>query len=506
MTKSNCKHWTELSERAETGGTLDESDERWARQHERSCPQCGAEARFWTALEHALEYPEALDLPLDGARLPGAKQTSPILHRLLRSPYTWFGAAACAAVTLAAVHRPSAVRDSTPAVAATFDVRLVEVHGEVRIGQHAAVAGARWTHRDQLRTGEGGRACVRLRDAILVCFDPHSDAHLDDQDPSHLGIKLDAGRVVSKLGPQPPTRPYTVRARALTATALGTEFVVTAEQKSDASVRLYEGRLELKAPNAGTRTIRAPSAASLDTALTSMPLTDEASRLDEPLRRLIRRRRDDSDSVLEVSTQPAGAEVSLDDEPLGPTPLSVLTGGGHRLTVSKPGYATVAEWLPPVFEPRRRRAYELAPASGGASSVAATETRASLPHEKTGQDPKALLARAQELRAQGKLRDSVAVLQQLVQNHPTSAEARVSLVSLGELELTQFGHPDRALSCFDGYLKAAGALTREARFGRIRALLALGRKEEADRDTRAFLDVYPNSIQAEQLRRRSSAR
>ncbi|MGC4064010.1 MAG: PEGA domain-containing protein [Polyangiaceae bacterium] len=507
MTKSDCKRWTELSEQSESGGTLAPSDERWARRHEDTCPECAAEARFWMALENALEHPEALDVPLRAEqRQKPTRTTSPVFNRLLRSPYSFLCTAAVAAVTFAATQWPPRRPRSAPLASATFEVRLVEVHGRVRIGEGSAVAGARWTSRDRLRTGDDGRACVKLRDSILACFDSRSDATLDDAEPTHFGVRLDSGRVISKLGPQPSSRPYTVRTRALTATALGTEFVVATNSEHEVSVRLYEGRLELRTTRAGTQTIGAPSAAALDTTLSATPLTDEVRKLDETLRRLVQRRRDDSASVLEVSTRPAGAEVHLDDELFGPTPLSVLVGGGHRLTVSKPGYSTIAEWLAPVFEPRRQRTYELAPLDEGAAPMTTAESHSSVPREKSGSDPKTLLARAQDLRAKGKLRESVTVLHQLIQNHPGSPEARVSLVSLGELELTEFGRAAQALQAFDSYLKVGGALTREARFGKIRALLALGQRDEAERARRAFLEAYPNSIQAEQLRKRASAR
>jgi tetratricopeptide (TPR) repeat protein len=286
-------------------------------------------------------------------------------------------------------------------------------------------------------------------------------------------------------------------------TAKGTEFVVAAGSERKGSVQLYEGQLEVRSANGQSRSLLAPSAANLHETVSTLALTDETRAFDEPLRRLVRRHREDSGSVLEISTRPDGAQVSLDDELLGPTPLSVLTNGGHRVTVSKPGYATITEWLEPRFDLPRQRTYELNPTN---SETLSPETRTQATQERSATDPKALLSRAQDLRAKGKLRESVGVLQQLIQSHPASAEARVSLVSVGELELIEFGRPARALQAFESYLKAPGALTREARFGQIRALLALGRKEEAERGTRAFLKAYPNSIQAEQLRKRASSR
>ena len=83
--------------------------------------------------------------------------------------------------------------------------------------------------------------------------------------------------------------------------------------------------------------------------------------------------------------------------------------------------------------------------------------------------------------------------------NPRSAEARASLVSLGELQLSQLAEPAAALRSFDAYLAAGGALAQEARYGRIRALRRLGRADAAREATAAFLRDYPGSAQARTL-------
>ena len=206
----------------------------------------------------------------------------------------------------------------------------------------------------------------------------------------------------------------------------------------------------------------------------------------------------------------------VDDMLLGPTPASASIRGGHRLVVSMPGYATVTEVLPTEPGGRLRRNYELAPLpmaetpshaepvdkSVDASDLAdpgertaANKTKAAVP------TPRGLLARAQALRADGKLRECANVYRQLVGMFAASDEARVALVSLGELELGVLGQPAQALHSFETYLLQPGPLTREARFGRIRALQMLSRKADEKAATAAFLRDYPNSVQAERLRR-----
>ncbi len=74
------------------------------------------------------------------------------------------------------------------------------------------------------------------------------------------------------------------------------------------------------------------------------------------------------------------------------------------------------------------------------------------------------------------------------------------MVSLGELELGKRNRPAAALEAFSAYLRVGGPLEREARFGRLRALRALGRDGEADAERATFLRDYPASIQAAMLR------
>jgi hypothetical protein len=80
------------------------------------------------------------------------------------------------------------------------------------------------------------------------------------------------------------------------------------------------------------------------------------------------------------------------------------------------------------------------------------------------------------------------------------------LVSLGELELSELGQPAQALRSFESYLHGGGPLTREARFGKIRALQSLGRSSEEQAEISAFLTDYPRSVQAASLRRRVQSR
>jgi outer membrane protein assembly factor BamD (BamD/ComL family) len=113
------------------------------------------------------------------------------------------------------------------------------------------------------------------------------------------------------------------------------------------------------------------------------------------------------------------------------------------------------------------------------------------------------LAKAQLLRARGQYKACAQLYHRLRSEFPGSEEARVSMVSLGELELVETKNPVAALDAFNAYLHLGGPLEREARFGKIRALRALERRHEADAETARFLRDYPTSIHAATLRRKS---
>jgi tetratricopeptide (TPR) repeat protein len=206
---------------------------------------------------------------------------------------------------------------------------------------------------------------------------------------------------------------------------------------------------------------------------------------------------------LDVSTAPAGARVSLDGTELGPAPISAMVNGGHRLSVEQPGYVALSErlWLngsAPVSRSYQLLALPIAPAAPTALPSAATENAAAdLAALPSASD---LLSRARALRAAGRSADAAGAYRRLLSAYPRSDEARASLVSLGDLLLSELADPAGALRSFDSYLRTAGALTPEARYGRIRALGKLGRLAAERAAIEQFLLDYPRSVQATSLK------
>jgi len=117
--------------------------------------------------------------------------------------------------------------------------------------------------------------------------------------------------------------------------------------------------------------------------------------------------------------------------------------------------------------------------------------------------PGALLQQAQVARAEGRNGEAVQLYRRLQRLHPESPEARTSLVSLGELELSKLSRPAVALRAFQRYLDSGDqSLAREALYGKIRALAALGRRPEERHAIEAYLRLYPSGLQSDALRRR----
>jgi tetratricopeptide (TPR) repeat protein len=192
----------------------------------------------------------------------------------------------------------------------------------------------------------------------------------------------------------------------------------------------------------------------------------------------------------------------LDGTVLGPTPLSAFIPNGQRLSVELPGYAPITERLPEVSSRILERRYELSKLTPATPPIPESTAATTKPASVTAIE---LLERAQQARGQGKYSLCASLYRQLLAAHPNSNEARVSMVSLGELELQKLGHPALALRAFDQYLTAGGSLVREARYGRIEALERLGRDAEARTQALAFVRDYPKSIQADTLRRKFDA-
>jgi hypothetical protein len=193
---------------------------------------------------------------------------------------------------------------------------------------------------------------------------------------------------------------------------------------------------------------------------------------------------------------------------MGKTPLSMVLSAAAHVRLSLPGYQPVADWIdceacapsPETRErPRIERAFTLLPLAAAQPELPAPSSH--VRHAGSPVSPDQLLAKAQSLRARRQYDACAHLYRRLWSQFPSSEEAKVSMISLGELELVHTQNPGSALDAFNAYLSLGGPLDREARFGKIRALRALDRHGDADAETARFLRDYPSGIQAATLRR-----
>lgn len=513
MTAPSCQRWMVLAERHATGEAMSEPERRWYEAHTAQCRTCAGESRVWAALGEVATGRRPAVSPQRSTPVPSKREE---LRATARLPWyglwKWgllVGALIGAGAGAARWFRPNPI-PTVPVVVAPV-ATFVSVSGEVQLGEKAIRSGEIWRPGEPLRTGRG-HVCVSIDSSLTVCLDADSEMRLASLDAVQLRIQLDRGRLVSRLDTQSNSRLYVVQGSDVSITPQQSEFVAAIDIKRRMVVHLYEGRLAITRPNEQRTEIEAPSAAAVRDALEMSPLLDQDRAADQVLVHLARLPRVDRMVELDIVTRPIGARVAMDDQDLGPTPLSALIQSGRRLSVSMPGYATVAELLPTEPERKLQRNFELmeltatptAVTTGASDKSAKTESEIKQSGESGAGEstitPQSLLEQAQSLRASGRISECVATYRQLVGTFPQSDEARVSLISLGELELLSLRQPAKALRSFESYLKQAGPLTREARFGRIRAFRMLRRKVEEQTAVAAFLRDYPNSAQADMLR------
>lgn len=115
---------------------------------------------------------------------------------------------------------------------------------------------------------------------------------------------------------------------------------------------------------------------------------------------------------------------------------------------------------------------------------------------------KQLAAAAQRERAAKNYDETARLYRELLRRYPDSPEAANVPVRLGDL-LASTGDHSGALEAYELYLeRGAKPLAREAEYGRIQALQALGRKTEERAAIEAFLAARPDDYRNTELRAR----
>jgi hypothetical protein len=166
---------------------------------------------------------------------------------------------------------------------------------------------------------------------------------------------------------------------------------------------------------------------------------------------------------------------------------ALLPLGNHRLAVTNElGERHTTEFEVEIGQPRR---------------VAMAAARAPSATPAGPGSPAALLDRARELRQAGHARAALSAYARVRSAFPASAEARTVLVTMGKLQL-ELGQPGPALSSFEAYLGAPGALTPEALGGKASALRALGNGARERAAIEEYLRRFPKGFLAPKFEQR----
>jgi hypothetical protein len=515
-----CRSWIALSDRAAAGESLLDAERDFLLGHAEGCAACGAEARVFGALGKALDDPSLLSEPLPDIPSGPPGPLSTARARTLRTAprKRKLAALAMAAALLAAIvgvlgfralQRP--VRVAASHAPASFPRPLVAfVTGDARVNQQRAVAGQRLAPGDVVHVA-AGELCLLVPPGVTVCAGEGSALVVGSVETSERRLGLRTGHVLARLQRQRPGSSFGFDTTRGPIVATGTIFSVEASGE-DVRLRVQEGTV-VSGEGSNTESFVAPVAARLGASPERSSIASDGAARDARLAELSGMWTDDAACPLDVGAGAQGGSVTVDGEYLGRTPLTaLLRPGSHRLSVEQPGFAPVAERLSLHGTDRVVRSYELLPIPS--ASIAAVEpaprvraaTSGSAPKSEPAASAAVLLAQARALRSAGRFSDAHAAYRRLLAEHSGSAEAQAALISLGELQLAQSGDANGALRSFDGYLRSGGALSQEARYGRIRALRRLGRHAEERAAIEKFLADYPRSVQAATLRARLSER
>lgn len=552
-----CTRWARLVDEEALGETLARADRVFVRTHAAECPACRAEAETWSALETmvdgAPEPPLSLPPPAPLPTLAPAPPPppSPAHETARRGRRVGLRAAlgmglalsVAAAIVLslrgrgdepqprASMTVPS-VSASSPLPTATeareHDVSLALTNGGgVEIDGREGRPGTKLT-RGSVLFARGGGACLVVEPAVRTCVEKGTMLRVSDLGP-HRRLELLRGRIVAELDPQPSGTSFGITTREGTSVAIGTAFAVEVPG-GDAPVatRVLHGVVLVTSGTGSTQRVGAHEATTMGAeAPRPTPRDDEARDLSLAAPFPSLHEKGHAEPVVLVAEEP-GATATVDGRPVGPTPVALLLPPGDhtvavrsatsgppreaRVRVDPEARATAPlRTITPLATVRAAPEVVPEPTSAKVASIvpapAHTATSASAPKPTSPEGPAAseLLARARERRAHGDAAGAAATYQELARRFPGSPEAHAAEVPYGELELGALGHAGQALAAFDRYLVRGGPLAEEASFGRIRALRALGRHDDARAAVSAFLATYPDSALAPSLRPKVSA-
>jgi FecR-like protein/PEGA domain-containing protein/tetratricopeptide repeat protein len=345
-----------------------------------------------------------------------------------------------------------------------------------------------------------GRAAIRIGGDVMVLLSSNTTVRLAAANASDRSLWLVAGDITVSVKPRPRRPRFTVRVADARVTVTGTIFSVRNDARG-AEVAVLRGAVRVTAPRRAVQVVTRTRRYVVGTRSTEL--------LEPPAERLLRQRaraldllRTERPARLSLRTDPAGATVLVDGTVLGVTPLDGSLGEGQRdLELRLPNHTPVRERVLLRSGVTHERDFQL---------ERLRPRPAASPSDRDGEGHgvddgwRALVRAARAKRAARDWRGAAKAYRELIRRYPHRGAARAARVSLGFLQLEHLGQAGAALASFRRYLADSrrGALAREASWGRILALAALGRRGAEKKALTRFLARYPRSVYRPRAARR----
>lgn len=516
--RGDCQRAARIDDRIAASLEIGDGELEFLESHIAACDKCRVEARAFRSLRRDdgegvaerlddLSRRRLIDQVIAGARQPERDRairgvrTGAASRKWLTAGFA-VGAAAAAAVYLlvsssatAPGGRAAKKTEERVAAAPAADGLVTLLSGEVLSGPRSAAVGERLSGGQTIETREGV-AAVELGDGVAVLVGGNSLVAIG-ANPNALEVELKSGSLLASVTPGRGRSRFAVTTAAGKVMVKGTVFKVSVDDNRS-EVKVLRGEVELVS-RGGSRPLAHGNAATFGSDTVSRLADDEEAELTDAMR-LLELLEPELNTVIDISSQPEGADVFIDGVGFCRTPCSALVRSGDReVELSLAGESKVHELVDMAAGARVSRVFKLENDEGASRRGRSEPTRREL-------SAKEMLSGAQAARAKRDFQEAANLYGKLIDTYPGSNEATISLVSLGEIRLEKLGDPHAALMLFSRYLKDGkqGALTPEALFGKARAERALGRTAEEKETLRTILKRFPKAVQSAEAHKRLS--